>query len=1205
MENNTNNNDSNIKSSASLAGRTIFPENWKELVRAGPQIFQLYLQYLYDNQVKYGPRTVVFMQVGMFHEMYGVENEYMNIGLVSQMAHDLNIQMTRRKKSVIMNSPKNYLMAGFPSVHLDRYINILVEDGWTVVIVDQIENTNLLSNKELKTIEIEEDEDDEPNADDESGVDDTESGTEAEIGIGIGIGKDKSKTKAKAKTQLKSTTSSSKAKKIVSRAITRVASPSTFVERTMKADNNFLVSLYLREDNYVHKKPGQKLNLVGINGTSILSAGCAAVDLTTGENYCYEVYSNIEDMGLAIDEAFRFICTFQPRELIINSDNLKKYQESDLISKLELHSIPHQIRLNQVPSEYSKISYQNALLKKCFPEHGALSPLEYLDLEIKSLAGLSYTLMLQYTYEHNEKLITGLPKPVVLDSPENYFQLDGSKNNNNNRKSKNLILANNTIHQLNLIPEPGVTANSNANDISKVFRSVFSVINKTSTAMGARLLRHKLLNPITNVEALEQHYAQIDELRKPLAVQNNSTNGDNGRSANSAETESGWKVVEKHLKIKDIERMNRKINLNSIQPMEWIELDQDLVRINGLIGMLKEQKLLSAFLSEKENANLVSDLNEFQVYYKSVLDLNVAAQYLLDSVTDNFFKPKFDKELDTLGYRIKHFEQFFKTLTRSLSNLITPGSDYITMKRADNSYLLLITKTRFSQLKAKFTKPLTFLIDDTSYTIMPDDLLETPVSKKSSNLNVQIQTLTRMSLELAGIHEELRLRVLEKYFEFLLTVRQRFGTVLERLSRFVARIDVLKSIAKVADEYNYCRPKIVSSEKGNASFMMAVNLRHPLIERINTSVKYVPHSFCLGKVPDSLNKNLNVQDGMIIYGINSSGKSSLMKSAGINLILAQAGFFVAATSFAYYPYHQVLTRIVGDDNLFKGQSSFEVEMIELRGILSRARDSSSLVLGDEISRGTESTSGVSIVASAITVLAKRGVSFIFASHLHQLSSMDRITSLPNVKSYHLHVAYDEKQDLLIYDRNLCEGSGDAIYGLEVVKSLKMDDEFTELALEIRREIIGVPTTLISSKQSKYNADLFMTQCQICQGPAEDTHHLSEQRLADDRGFIDHYHKNVLANLVVLCKKCHLAAHGCNRNSPCTTLHISLKSEEKAQKYLQINGYVETSKGQVLDYKWIEQDINPVPDITSVKDKEVKRPPKKILPKPPKMSEKVI
>lgn len=280
---------------------TTFPVNWKELVRAGPKVFQLYLQYLYDGQLKYGPKTIVFMQVGMFHEMYGVENEYMNIGLVSQMAHDLNIQITRRKKSIIENSPKNYLMAGFPSVHLDRYIGILIEEDWTVIIVDQIVDPKHLSSKISSTIEEEEEEEETDNESD---------GNKIDSGI---------------KNNIKKTIV--KGKKLVSRAITRIASPSTFVEKTMKADNNYLVSLYLQEDKYTHQKPGQNLNRVGIRGFKLLSVGCSAIDLTTGENYSYEVYSNVEDQGLAIDEAFRFLCTFQPREIIINSDNLEKYDK--------------------------------------------------------------------------------------------------------------------------------------------------------------------------------------------------------------------------------------------------------------------------------------------------------------------------------------------------------------------------------------------------------------------------------------------------------------------------------------------------------------------------------------------------------------------------------------------------------------------------------------------------------------------------------------------------------------------------------------------------------------------------------------------------------------------------------------------------------------------------------------------------------------
>jgi DNA mismatch repair protein MutS len=293
---------------------------------------------------------------------------------------------------------------------------------------------------------------------------------------------------------------------------------------------------------------------------------------------------------------------------------------------------------------------------------------------------------------------------------------------------------------------------------------------------------------------------------------------------------------------------------------------------------------------------------------------------------------------------------------------------------------------------------------------------------------------------------------------------------------------------------------------------------------------------------------------MIIFGLNCSGKSSLMKSVGINLILAQAGFYVAAQEFRYYPYDQILTRIISEDNLFKGQSTFEVEMTELRGILSRAKNNRCLVLGDELTHGSETTSGLAIIASAVITLAKCGASFIFTSHLHPLSSMPRIKALPNVRSYHLRVTYDEAKDVLIYDRTLNEGSGQAIYGLEVLRSLHINEEFLELAHKIRREIMEISDSIITMKQSKYNSNLYMNACQICQGPAEDTHHINEQCTANDKGFIEHYHKNVLANLVVLCKKCHLAVHG--------------NSDEN--KLLKINGYLETSNGPVLDYGWTKK-----------------------------------
>ncbi len=125
--------------------------------------------------------------------------------------------------------------------------------------------------------------------------------------------------------------------------------------------------------------------------------------------------------------------------------------------------------------------------------------------------------------------------------------------------------------------------------------------------------------------------------------------------------------------------------------------------------------------------------------------------------------------------------------------------------------------------------------------------------------------------------------------------------------------------------------------------------------------------------------NNNKMQWSLLYGINSSGKSSLMKSIGIAVILAQAGFFVPAKSMRFSIFNSIFTRISGADNIAKGLSSFAVEMLELKNIFNRASNQS-LVLGDEISHSTETMSGVSIVASSILKLSRLEAMFIFATH---------------------------------------------------------------------------------------------------------------------------------------------------------------------------------------------------------------------------------
>jgi len=185
------------------------------------------------------------------------------------------------------------------------------------------------------------------------------------------------------------------------------------------------------------------------------------------------------------------------------------------------------------------------------------------------------------------------------------------------------------------------------------------------------------------------------------------------------------------------------------------------------------------------------------------------------------------------------------------------------------------------------------------------------------------------------------------------------------------------------------------------------------------------------------------------------------------------------------------------------------------------------VIADEVCKGTEHKSSLIIVQTMLEILSQRKTSFITATHLHDLINIPRLTNLTNVKSFHLHVDYDEKTNTIKYDRTLREGSGDNFYGLNVAKYLIADDRFMNLAQIIKKDVFELPD-LVNSKQSNYNSDLYMDMCQICSHKPKkseiplETHHISFQKDFKNGINTDKFHirKNHKSNLVVLCRSCH-------------------------------------------------------------------------------------
>jgi DNA mismatch repair protein MutS len=362
-------------------------------------------------------------------------------------------------------------------------------------------------------------------------------------------------------------------------------------------------------------------------------------------------------------------------------------------------------------------------------------------------------------------------------------------------------------------------------------------------------------------------------------------------------------------------------------------------------------------------------------------------------------------------------------------------------------------------------------------------------------------------------------------------------TISEFITNWVANLDTEYALARCAKEYDLITPEFISAETSN---LKVTGLRHPIIERITTT-NYVKHDISLGlEGPETA----TAENGLLIYGTNASGKSSLMKALGIAVLCAQTGIPVAASTFRLAPYNSIFTRILSNDNLWSSLSSFAVEMTEFRAILKYA-DSKSLVLGDELCSGTETRSATAIVSAGIQTLVKRGSQFLFATHLHEISEIMAVRSLKQIKFAHLGVECNPLTKQIIYNRNLEPGPGKSLYGLEVCYGLDMDADFLELASQCRAK----------ETQSRYNSAVSVRRCEVCKSTKDlESHHIKHQAVAKN-GFVeDGLKTHATSNLTVLCDICHKHHHSGK---------------------LAILGWMDTSEGRELRWKLTEE-INSQP-----------------------------
>jgi DNA mismatch repair protein MutS len=519
------------------------------------------------------------------------------------------------------------------------------------------------------------------------------------------------------------------------------------------------------------------------------------------------------------------------------------------------------------------------------------------------------------------------------------------------------------------------------------------------------------------------------------------------------------------------------------------------------------------------NINLKDTILGFIEFISKELNTDEIPKYHIDNISSNIFNKFIHTDIDQLQDKYDSITNSFKELCDKLNNQADPLNPNSTFFKSEytekDGFTITITVKRYTTFK-NIAKNITININGTPTTFDVNKIEVHKISATSTSYRISHSVIKELNTIASDILENIRIETTKHYMNFLKSCHV-YEEFLYEMINFIGVTDYQYANAYNATHYNYCRPSIRHINDDNTnhkSYVIANSIRHPIIERIQDDIKYVANDIKLG---------IDEKDGILLYGVNASGKSSLMKSIGLCVIMASAGMYVPCTDFTFYPYKCIFSRIPTGDNLGKGQSTFTNEISELRDIIKRA-DNQSLVIGDELASGTEMISAMSIVSAGIITLCQRNTSFVFATHLHDLTNIEPVKQMKNLDVYHLSVEYDSENEILIYDRKLKMGQGSTLYGLEVMKGLAMDIEFINLANSIRQGLLNIEPNIVSNKQSKYNAKLYKDVCAICNKPSDDIHHITEQHTADSNGFIGSYHKNSLFNLINVCKTCHDNIH---------------------------------------------------------------------------------
>ena len=726
---------------------------------------------------------------------------------------------------------------------------------------------------------------------------------------------------------------------------------------------------------------------------SVEKYGIAISDVTTGDFFVTEVDSERK----LIDE----INKFSPSEIICN--------EAFYMSGVDVNDMKE--RLHIAVTSLDAWYFGDDLAKETLLSHFKIHTLEGLGLQDYDCGVLASGALLKYLYETQKNTLSNI-LAIHPYSIGKYMIIDSSSR-------RNLEL----VETLREKQKRG---------------SLLWILDKTKTAMGARLLRSYVEQPLIEKAEILKRQDFISVLNKQEIIR---------------------EELREYLNpIYDLERLITRITYQTANP-------RDLIAFRNSLEMLPAVAMLLNDLSCELVTEIRDELDDLQDLYH-LLSEAIQEEPPISTRDGDIIKEGFNEEVDRL---------------RAAK---TEGKTWLAELEASEK-----EKTGIKNLRIKYNKVFGYYLEVTnSFKEMVPDYF---IRKQTLTNAERYITPELKELEDTILGSEDRLTSLE--YELFKAVRDHLAENVARIQRTakaIAKIDVFASLALVASRNNYCKPKI------NESGILDIkNGRHPVVEKMITNDMFIDNDTYLN------NSNNRIA---IITGPNMAGKSTYMRQTALIVLMAQIGSFVPASSANIGIVDRIFTRVGASDDLASGQSTFMVEMNEVANILRNATSNSLLIL-DEIGRGTSTFDGLSIAWAVVEHISNTkliGAKTLFATHYHELTELEG--KLSGVNNY--CIAVKEKGDDIVFLRKIIKGGADKSYGIQVAKLAGLPDSVIERAKEIVNELIDnditeiVRNLSVDTNAKKSNKKVHLDEVDLTQMSLFDT--ISDDDIIDELRNVD-------------------------------------------------------------------------------------------------------